>query len=400
MCNHARIIICLFYDYGGIRMSYEIVNIFPHDLLLTNESSCISLYQSTHRHGPKNQQDLIRYKNLMQTIEKSLSEKFDKKTIKSRMKPFYEFQEDRAFWEHAGEGLAIFASENQCIVYRLQRPVEELAIVADSFHIKPLIRIFQSADRYHLLGLNRKEFALFEGTRYQIEQVELAPEVNRTMEEALGDDYEEKLVTTGGSGPRGQAMFHGFGSKKDVIDKVTEKFFRVVDKEVLDHYSRPMELPVYLVALDEHHTFFQKMSKNPHLQKEGVKVDYTSMGLTELREATWEVLEPIYVDKTRRLVDQFETARSKDEGSDDIAQVARAATESRISQVLIESDRIYSGRVDLDSGELKEANLDHPEIDDVLDDIAELVFKQRGEVVVLPKERMPSDTGVAAIYRY
>lgn len=381
-------------------MSYKIVTAFPDDLLLKNEESSISLYQPTHRHGPENQQDLIRFKNLIKKIEKSLSEKHDTPTIEKRMKPFYDFENDREFWQHAGEGLAMFASADECIVYRLQRPVDELAVVADSFHIKPLIRVFQSADRYHLLGLDQQEFSLFEGTRYGIEQVELDEDISSTITDALGEDYAEKKVSVGGSGPRGAAMFHGSGSKKDVIEKTTEKFFRIVDKEVLDHYSRPMELPVYLVALNEYHSTFQNLSHNPYLQKKGIKTDYTSMNLKELQSAAWEVLEPIYIEKTHALVDRFETKRAQDEGSDDIAQVARAATEGRISHVLIESDRLYPGKINLTTGELEDASIDHPEIDDVLDDIAELVFKQKGEVVVIPKERMPSDTGVAAIYRY
>lgn len=381
-------------------MKYEIVNVFPDDLLLSNQESSISLYQPTHRHGPENQQDLIRFKNLLQIIKKSLRDKYDQATIEKRMKPFYDLEANREFWQHAGEGLAMFASENKCIVYRLQRPVEAYAVVANSFHIKPLIRVFQSADRYHLLGLGQKEFSLFEGTRYGIQQVDLDPEIKSTVNDALGEDYVEKLVTTGGSGPRGQALFHGFGSKQDVIDNVTEKFFRVVDKEVLDYYSRPMELPVYLVALDQYHSYFQKMSKNPFLQKEGIKIDYTSMDLAELQNAAWEVLEPLYIERTRKLVEKFENARAKDEGSDDIVQVAHAATEGRISRVLLESERIYPGKVDITSGKLTEADINNPEIDDVLDDIAELVFKQQGEVVVVPKDRMPSDTGVAAIYRY
>lgn len=381
-------------------MSYQIVNVFPHDLLLSDESTCISMYQPTHRHMPENQQDLIRFKNLIQKIEQSLQKKYDKKEIEQRMKPFYELGEDVDFWRHAREGLAIFASVDQCIVYRLQRPVEELAIVADSFHMKPLIRIFQSADRYHLLGLNREEFTLFEGTRYHIEKVDLHPKVRNTIEEAVGAEYEEKKVTPTGSGPHDQTMMHGFGSKKDVIHKVTEKFFRIVDEEVLTHYSRPMELPLYLVALDEYHTMFQDISKNPFLKEEGIKLDYQALELTDLKDKAWEILEPIYIEKTHALVEQFETARSKDEGSDDIAQVARAATEGRVSRVLLEADRIYPGQVDTETGTLRDADIDHPEIDDVLDDIAELVFKHKGEVVVIPKERMPSETGVAAIYRY
>ena len=41
-----------------------------------------------------------------------------------------------------------------------------------------------------------------------------------------------------------------------------------------------------------------------------------------------------------------------------------------------------------------------PRIDDLLDDLGELVAKKGGVVMVLPAERMPSRTGLAAIYRY
>ena len=34
-------------------------------------------------------------------------------------------------------------------------------MVDESFHVKPLIRILQSADRYYVLGLNRQQIKLF-----------------------------------------------------------------------------------------------------------------------------------------------------------------------------------------------------------------------------------------------
>lgn len=37
---------------------------------------------------------------------------------------------------------------------------------------------------------------------------------------------------------------------------------------------------------------------------------------------------------------------------------------------------------------------------DILDDLAELVLSGNGTVLVFDKEAMPSDTGIAAIYRY
>jgi hypothetical protein len=41
-----------------------------------------------------------------------------------------------------------------------------------------------------------------------------------------------------------------------------------------------------------------------------------------------------------------------------------------------------------------------PQADDVLDDLAETVVRMKGEAIVVPAQRMPSRTGVAAIYRF
>lgn len=382
-------------------MSYEIVNEFPHKLFNSAEQPCISLYQPTHRHGPENQQDPIRFKNLTTEIKDSLKKEHDQTQIERLMKPLEQLALDRDFWQHTTEGLALFANENACIVYRLRRPVKELANVATSFHIKPLIRVFQSSDGYHLLGLTRESFTLYEGNRYGVEEITLDPSIERTIEEALGDEYTEKQVTAGAySGLDGRAMFHGHGSKKEVINVDTERYFRHVDRVVFEHYSQPMKLPLYLVALGEYHTPFQKISHNPFLQKNGIHFDADAVSLEDLREKAWEMIEPLYLEKTKQLVDNFHQAQAQFNGSSDIAQVVRAAVEGRVSQILIESDRLYPGRVNIETGELISGDLADPKTDDVLDDIAEIVFNNKGEVVVLPEERMPSDTGVAATFRY
>ncbi|QUW23203.1 hypothetical protein JSQ81_06480 [Sporosarcina sp. Marseille-Q4063] len=380
---------------------YEIVNDFPNELFNTDLKPCISLYQPTFRHGPETQQNTIRFSNLVKEIEESLNQKYSKKEVESLLKPFETLLMDKPFWEHAGDGVAVFANSEKCIVYRLQRSVKEFAVVADSFHIKLLIRVFQSDDRYHLLGLNRKEFALFEGSRYGFEEVELDPELPLTIEDALGDELTESYLSAGAvSGSGGQAMFHGHGSKKDEIDKDIERFFRSVDRTVLEHYSKPMNLPLFLVALDEYHTPFQRVSHNPMLEKEGIKVAYDALSIKQLVDGAWKKIEPQLLAKTKKLVDEFENARANDKGSDDIAQIVRAATENRISKILIEADRIIPGGMDMETGDLIDGKIGNPEVDDVLDDLAEMVFNNSGEVVVLPKERMPSTTGAAAVYRY
>src|SRR5699024_7774432 len=332
-------------------MSYEVVNEFPHELLLKdNLEACISLYQPTHRHGPENQQDIIRYKNQLQKLEQSLDRKYSTEEIEKRMQPFYELGEDYEFWQHAGEGLAVFASQDQCIVYKIERPVKEFTVVANSFHIKPLIRVFQSADRYHLLGISRRNFALFEGTRYQVNEVTLPAHMDDNAKEALDDKYVERVISDEEAGNSKEMMGNSEGTNQDVIQQVTEKFFRTVDNEVYEHYTKPMQLPVYLVALDQHHTIFLNLSKNPNLRETGIKKDYQSLNMDELRDKAWDMLEPMYIEQTKDRVEQFENARAQDRGSDDIAQVARAAAEGRIHRILLDSDKVYPGKIDMETG--------------------------------------------------
>jgi len=43
--------------------------------------------------------------------------------------------------------------------------------------------------------------------------------------------------------------------------------------------------------------------------------------------------------------------------------------------------------------------IDSPEVDDLIDDVMEAVLRTGGEVIVVPAERMPTDTGLAATFR-
>jgi len=380
-------------------MNYEIVNDFPNKLIFEKDGPFISLYQPTHRHLPEKKQDPIVFKNLIQQIESSLKQKYPKKEIVSSiMKPLYKIKDDKGLWSKSLDGLAVLANPNKCIVYKLHRPVKELAVAADSPHIKPLIRIFQSADKYQLLGLSRSEFAIYEGNRYGFKEIEMDPETPRTIKEVLGEQFTDSHLTHGSYG--GTAIFHGHGGKKDEIDKDTIRFFRYVDKLVLENYSKHSKLPLILVSLAEHHTIFKEVSRNPYIMEEGIKESFDSLDISQLKEKAWKIIEPIYLEKTKDLVDSFQQAKANSLGSDDLAEAGRAAFENRVKTILIEADKFIPGKIQEDTGSLELGDIKNPDYNDVLDDIAELVFKNKGEVVVLPKERMPGESGVAAIFRY
>lgn len=374
------------------------------ELLSVNQPPGISLYMTTHRSHPENLQDPIRFQNLVKQLEESLLEQYPAVEVKKLLEPYLTLSNNSEFWGHTLDGLAVLGSTELFKVIRLPVAVQELAIVADSFHTKPLRQYLQSVDRYHVLGLSLHEINLFEGNRHSLVEVELPPDFPRTIKEALGDELTGKHTTVasyGGTSGDSSDMHHGHGGKKDEVDKDAERFFNIIARNIHEKYSKPTGWPLILAALPEHHSLFQKLSKNPLLLQNGINVNPVSISNDKLVKLAWEVLEPVYLQKLKDLVEKFEQAKANNSGSDNVKEVVQAAEAGRVDTILIEKDRVIAERLrNKNTGTFKQADLTKPKLDDLLDDIGELVTKMGGKVMFIPSEKMPSKTGIAALYRY
>ena len=380
----------------------SLANDYAARVFETPQSPCLSLYQPTHRAYPQRQQDRIRFENLLKRMEESLRRKYPKRDVDPLLNPFRKYVNDSEFWNYALDGLAMLGAPDFFRVYRLQRPVPELVVVADSFHIKPLLRIIQSADRYQILGISEKAVQLFEGNRDQIDEVELSDQVPRTAKAALGREFIEprQAVSAYGTGPGNPAIQFGYEERSDELKSETERFFRAVDRAVLEFHSRPSGLPLILAALPKHHTTFRRISHNPFLTDTAIDVHPASISDKDFRERVWNAFEPRYLDRLAGLINDFGEGLAKGYGEEDPMKIAEAAANGRVGTVLVEADRQIPGRLNGQASQAETGELADPDTDDILDDIAEMVLRQGGNAVVVPADRMPTRTGAAAIFRY
>jgi hypothetical protein len=374
------------------------------ELLAVDQGPFLSLYMPAGRTHPENLKNPIRFKNLVSELEESLLQKYSVNEVKEYLEPMEALINDNDVWNYTKDGVAVFSAKGMFKVVELHKSVEELAMVADSFHTKPLWQYLQSLDQFHLLGLTLHDIKLFEGNRHSLTEVELTSDTPKTITEALGDELTDKHSTTasyGGTGGESTAMHHGHGGKKEETEKDAERYFRVVADAIYEHYSKPTEWPLILAALPEHHNLFQKVNKNPLLLSNGIAINPSSVSSDQLAKMAWNIMEPEYNLKLDSLVDRFEQARANGKGSDDYKEVAVAAVEGRVDTLIVEADLIIPVRItNLVTGNTQKKKLKNPRVDDLLDDMGELVLKMGGQVMVLPTEKMPSDKGLAAIFRY
>ncbi len=378
-------------------MNYQIVTEFPHPLMEKGKRPVISIYVDTHIKKPDRLENPIRFKNLVKEAQASLKDK-EFKGFKDLFSLFKEMEEDALFWEGATESMAILGDEEECIVYKLPVNVKSLAIVSDSFYIKPLLRSFQSNGHYHVLGLNRDNFVLFEADRYGITEIPVDAR-DATMEGVLGTEKTAPHLSVASIGGD-QSMYHGHGGAKDERKVDQEKFFRHVDTFVLEQYSKKQKIPLILVSPDEHQGEFRKLSKNNYLIDEGIKIDGDALDKKNLYEKVQDVIQELFKKELKDRMATFSEAHAKDLGSDDVVQIGRAIAEGKVASLYLEENTVHPGRFDPQLGTVVQGEIADPRVGDVYDDMAEVVLSRGGEVLILEKDEMPTERDLAAVYRY
>lgn len=368
-------------------MTYNLTTAFPPTILNQESKFYLSIYMPTHRTAPENEQDPIRFKNIIKELEsKGLDEK--------HLKRLRSLENDQDFWIYNLEGLAILMNQDNMEIYRLPRAFKEHIYLGERFYLKPLIRNFQSDDRYYALGLTRKSFRLYSGNRYGFEEVEIDDE-DRLLKNVLGDVKEGGSVNVVSQGKAG-GNYHGHGARSEEIKVDTKRFFNYVDDYVADNYTNKYKIPLILIALPEHQSTFRQNSQNQYLLDKGVEKSPDSIKPNELKESLWNALEPLYLEKTENLLTRYHEGLSNDTSTHTLQDIVKAMVQERIQTLVIQDGKHISGTINLEQVTFKL----HDEGEDILNHLAQLALERNMEVVILPEERMPKHHAVFAIYRY
>lgn len=368
------------------------------DLFSITSKPCLSLYLPTHRTQPERRDDQTRYRQLVRHLNDSLEMAYGAEEVANLMQPFRALERDDTFWNTRRQGVAIFRAPGVFITQHLDRSVPEIAVVADNFHVKPLFRLLQTLEDYHVLCLARESAQLFVGNRDGLQEVPFPTGSVLLINEILGEELSDPGFSRSNSGGTDRIVPHT--TIEDEVDKDTERFFRQVDRIVMEIASRPSGMPLVVASLPEQAALFHRISRNPRLVETSLTVNPFGIELRDLVDRVWQVMQPHMIAESRMLIEAYEEAAGHADGIDGIFAIAHAAVEGRIETLFVEDSRELPGKIDEATGTVIFDDLRVPDVNDLLDDIARIVLRHGGTVIVLPSEVMPTRTGAAAILRY
>ena len=270
--------------------------------------------------------------------------------------------------------------------------------------MKPLLKHFRWGSRYFLLGLSADRFAFIHGDFGSLERVELP--------QGVLDEFSEEfpLVYDGHEGALDYESlenhlppYHGYKSRNDVKKEEAEKFFRYVNKAVAEHLVQGTDLPVILVSLPEHQTMFRRISTIEHLLDEGIEKDVGGIEAPELLADAKAVIERAREAHAVELLGAYEDAVGRGGASSGLEGIGLALVERRVRALFLAEGAYVPGGFNDETGEVSlferepHGRFQGPELSD---QFARAALAQDAEVIELDASQVPSDTGIAALYRY
>jgi len=369
-------------------------------LLTPGDGPCVSVYVDGGEPDRDAEQTRIKYKDRLREVAASLGTDADATEEGQRQHPLLAKLQTAVghdeHWPGQREGLCVFASPDRLVVRRTPQRVPDLAVVADSFHVRPLIRIVNDARRLRLLCVSAERVAVFASDGRTLAAVELHGSVPTSIHQAMGGAVDLPEAEREAYDLTDAGLL-----RSEQRPQILKRFFDRLDTSIAAHHRPDEGVPLVLAALPEYHGVFREEARQLKFAEGGVKRDpFKDITEQELAALAADAAAGDRDEAAAALREAYGAASSHDRGSDDLDTIAKAAAFGRVESLLLARDQRVGGSVDRETGELTRRDMDDPATDDVLDDIAELVLRSDGTVRVLPADAMPGDQPAAAVFRY
>jgi len=358
------------------------------------EKWCVSVYMPIDK--TDTQENRIRLKNLMFDAEKKLlALEMTPPNITRMLLPIEMILNSQGFWEDRREGFAAFFTKDSFVWHSMRYKFDELAVVTDRFHLKPLLRNASRIKRFHLLTLSQNQIKFYEVNDDEINEVLLKEMPKNPASFISSEDGENQLQMQ--SSEKDSTILHET-SEENKNDKLTE-VFREVDK-VVSNYLKDNESPLLLAAVENLHSIYQEVNTYEHILKEGLTGNVDSLKPKELLEISSLLVKPSFREEREKAMEIFREKLGTGLASDNFPEIFQASKNGRIETLFVPVGKQKWGQFDNETNEMQINKTPKPGDKDLLCVASNRTLQKGGKVFVVLPEQMPNNSSIAAIMRY
>lgn len=314
-----------------------------------------------------------KWKESLNKAEYYLLKDYAKSFVNSFMEPLW-LTDCLQSLEHLDKGIIIFFSSTIQGYWRVQSTIADLVVVADSFHIKPLLRINNNEKGFFLISMSARAVNVWVEANCHLHRLET---------------YRNEIELEG------------------EMEKNVNKILKANPREFFAHTANELnkmlsiyKLPIILAGVNEHLGHMKKYLDHPMILTESILGNVERERTDELRAKCFELLEPYYRKKELQAVEELNLAVKKNYAITYIEDIAVSAVYGKIKKLFVVENRQLWGALNKMTGEIfVSPSQTNSHDDDILDDICQVVLSHGGEVVVIKEAANVKGYIAAAILR-
>ncbi len=301
-----------------------------------------------------------KWKESLNRAEYFLLKDYSKTFVQSFMEPLW-LSTNWQNLEHLDKGIIVYFSEELKGYLRVQSTINDLVVVADSFHIKPLLRIKNNERGFFLLSISTKAINVWienNGHLFKLESFQNENELESNIEK---------------------------NSNKN--PKTSSKLFFSHAAAEINKILSTYRLPIVLAGVHEHMGYIRKYLEHSMILEDSISGNVERERIEDLRAKCFELLEPYYQQKELKAVEELNLAVKKNIAITYIEDIAVSAIYGKVKKLFVVENRHLWGTLNKETGEIYiSPRQSNSHDDDILDDICQEVLTHGGEVVVLKEE--------------
>ena len=364
---------------------------------------CITFYIPTYRTGREvnEQVNQITFKSSLQQVANELKDRISQDDIAKLLSPGHRLIKDDAFWNDQAGGLAVFITDNYFKYMKLHTAPQQQIWVNRSFLLKPLIPFSIIPEYFYLLVISKKQSKLFRADNFGVQFMPLS-ELPHGIDDVVHfeEKDDQKLFRTGSSGAGGGANYHGIGAGKPDEKENISMYLAEVDKTLWKEVLNREKVPLVLAGVDYMVAIYKKITQYKYIWNDSLTGSLEYENEFSLYTEARRLVDSYFQQRTNQALELYGNHSAKETTSSIPTDIIPAAFYSRIAHLFVQQNAKLWGLFDKESEELTLHEQQEAEDEDMIDKTIIETILHGGDVHMLPTERMPADSKIAALMRY
>jgi hypothetical protein len=216
--------------------------------------------------------------------------------------------------------------------------------------------------------------------------------------------FEEKddqyLTRRQGGGGKGSATYHGTGESTPDEKTNIAMYFDEIDETLMKEGLANEHVPLLLAGVEYMIPIYKGVSRYQHIWTDPLTGNHEHQTADDIYQAAMEIMKPYFTKRVDTALRRYGNLSGTALTSVNPIEIIAAAFYGRVSTLMLANEHHLWGTFDEATGKVHFHAKQHDADVCLADKAAVKTIMNGGEVFFMKKEKMPSESGMAAVLRY